>query len=350
MLRNYIPNNIIRQVFFLLIAISMVILILYHLSAFIPGFLGAFCLYVLLIHPLRWMVFKWKMNKLLSVILLMTASILVIGSPLYFLVSKLTENVGLAIENKAEIQKSIVLALSKIEDTLGVDFMSQINFSDITSFIIKMIQQLINTSINGLLQLGVAYLILYFMLMNYRKMENWLYDNIPLKTENLVILNKDLRDLVISNAVGVPVVAVLQSVVAFIGYLIFGLESAFTWFVLTIFAAMVPVLGAALIYVPASIYLIAQGQTTNGYLLLIYSSIVVGASDNIFRFWINKVIADVHPLITIFGVVLGINVFGLIGIIFGPILLSLVIWLFRIYTLEFSSKSQNNSKIKSENL
>src|SRR5690606_18411930 len=284
----------------------------------------------------------------LSVILLMVVSILVIGSPLYFLVSKLTENVGLAIENKAEIQKSIVLALGKIEDTLGVDFMSQINFSDITSFGIKMIQQIINTSVNGLLQLGVAYLILYFMLMNYRKMENWLYDNIPLKTENLVILNKDLRDLVISNAVGVPVVAILQSIVAFIGYLIFGLESAFTWFVLTIFAAMVPVLGAALTYVPASIYLIAPGETTNGYLLLIYSSILVGASDNIFRFWINKVIADVHPLITIFGVVLGINVFGLIGIIFGPILLSLVIWMFRIYTLEFSRKSKNDSKIKSE--
>jgi predicted PurR-regulated permease PerM len=290
------------------------------------------------------------MNKLLSVILLMLGSILIIGSPLYFLISKLTDNVGLAIENKEEIQQSIKLALSKIQETMGIDFMSHINFSDITSFGIKIIQQILNTSINGLLQLGVAYLILYFMLMNYRKMENWLYDNIPLKTENLVILNKDLRDLVISNAVGVPVVAVLQAIIAYIGYLIFGLEGAFTWFILTIFAAMVPVLGAALIYVPASIYLIAQGETTNGYMLLIYSGIVVGASDNIFRFWVNKVIADVHPLITIFGVILGINVFGFIGIIFGPILLSLVIWMFRIYTLEFSSKSAGESKISKEDL
>jgi predicted PurR-regulated permease PerM len=350
MLKNYIPNNILRQIFFLIIAILMVVLVLYNLSAFIPGFLGAFCLYVLLIHPLRWMIFKWKMNKLLSVILLMLGSILIIGSPLYFLISKLTDNVGLAIENKEEIQQSIKLALSKIQETMGIDFMSHINFSDITSFGIKIIQQILNTSINGLLQLGVAYLILYFMLMNYRKMENWLYDNIPLKTENLVILNKDLRDLVISNAVGVPVVAVLQAIIAYIGYLIFGLEGAFTWFILTIFAAMVPVLGAALIYVPASIYLIAQGETTNGYMLLIYSGIVVGASDNIFRFWVNKVIADVHPLITIFGVILGINVFGFIGIIFGPILLSLVIWMFRIYTLEFSSKSAGESKISKEDL
>jgi len=350
MFRKYIPNSILRQVLFLIIAVLMLTLVLFHLSAFIPGFLGAFCLYVLLIHPLRWMIFKWKMNKLLSVILLMLGSILIIGSPLYLLISMLTEKVSMAIANKEGIQQDIQIALGKVESSLGVNVMEEINFSDITSVGIKIIQEVLNTSVNGLLQLGVAYLILYFMLMNYRKMENWFYDNIPLKTENLVILNKDLRDLVISNAVGVPVVAVLQAIVAYIGYLIFGLEGAFTWFILTIFAAMVPVLGAALVYIPACIYLLANGETTSGYLLLAYSLIVVGASDNIFRFWTQKVIADVHPLITIFGVILGINVFGFIGIIFGPILLSLVVWMFRIYKLEFSNQPQEKSSMYKEKL
>src|SRR5690606_14355246 len=120
---------------------------------------------------------------------------------------------SMAIANKEEIQQDIQIALGKVESSLGVNVMEEINFSDITSVGLKIIQEVLNTSVNGLLQLGVAYLILYFMLMNYRKMENWFYDNSPLKTENLVILNKDLRDLVISNAVGVPVVAVLQAIV-----------------------------------------------------------------------------------------------------------------------------------------
>ena len=348
MFQKYIPNSILRQVLFLLIALLMVILVLYHLSAFIPGLLGAFCLYVLLIHPLRWMIYKWRMKRLLAVILLMIGSVVVIATPLYLLISMLTDKVSVAIENKEQIQQDVQTAVEQVHTSLGVNVLEEINFSDITSVGIKIIQEVLNTSVNGLVQLGVAFLILYFMLMNYRKMENWFYDNIPLKTENLVILNKDLRDLVISNAVGVPVVAVLQAIVAYIGYLIFGLEGAFSWFILTIFAAMVPVVGAALVYVPAGIYMLAQGDTTNAYLMLAYSFIVVGLADNLFRLWTQKMMADVHPLITIFGVILGINVFGFIGIIFGPILLSLVFWMFRIYKLEFSNERKPNSDTAKE--
>lgn len=348
MMRKYIPNSILRQLIFLILSLALLFTVIYHLSSFIPGFLGAFCLYVLLIHPLRWMMYKWKMKRIWSVILLMLGSILVIVTPIYFLIDMLTNRVSDALANKDKIQAQIELGLQKVHEEFGVDVLKEINLGDVSAVIVKVVQEILNTSINGLLQLGIAYLIVYFMLMNYRKMENWFYDNIPLKTENLVILNKDLRDLVISNAVGVPVVAVLQAVVAYIGYLIFGLDQAFSWFILTIFGAMVPVVGAAIIYIPAVIYLLASGETTNAYLLLAYSLIVVGASDNIFRFWTQKVMADVHPLITIFGVIVGVNIFGFIGIIFGPIVLSLVIWSFRIYKLEFSGNTQKDELAKEQ--
>lgn len=350
MQRKYIPNSILRQILFLMIGLAMFILIFTNLLLFIPGFLGAFCLYVLLIHPLRWMIYKWKMNKVLSVLLLMLGSILIIVTPLYFLIDMLSTRVSEAITSKDKIQGKIELGLKEIENEFGINILQEINLGDVTSVVVKIIQQILNTSINGIIQLGFAYLILYFMLMNYRKMENWFYQNIPLKTENLVILNKDLRDLVISNAVGVPLVAFLQSIVAYIGYLMFGLEGAFGWFILTIFGAMLPVIGAAIIYIPASLYLLATGETTNAYLLFAYSMIVVGLADNVFRFWTQKVMADVHPLITIFGVIIGVNIFGFIGIIFGPILLSLFFWLFRIYKLEFSNHQPDKSPLSNEKL
>ncbi|MFV0303991.1 MAG: AI-2E family transporter [Moheibacter sp.] len=340
--QKYISNNILRQVFFILIALSMLLVVIYNLSAFIPGLLGAFCLYVLMIHPLRWLMFRCKINKLLSVLLLMLASLLVIVTPLIFLVNMLTERFSQAIDNSEQIQAQIGKAIQVIHAETGIDILHEINISDVTSVTIKVIQSILNASVDGLLQIGVAYLLLYFMLMNYRKMENWFYNNIPLKSENLVILNKDLRDLVISNAVGVPLVAILQAIVAYIGYLIFGLDGAFSWFVLTAFGAMLPIVGAASVYVPACIYMIANGEANSAYFLLAYCFLVVGLSDNLFRLWTQKAMADVHPLITIFGVILGLNVFGFIGIIFGPILLSLTFWLFRIYKLEFT-----DGKIKS---
>lgn len=269
----------------------------------------------------------------------MVISFAVVVTPLIFLINMLTDKVGDAIQNKTEIQEKIELGLRKINQEFGIDLLKEINLSDLTSFIMKAIQEILNTSVNGVIQIGVAYLILYFMLMNYQKMENWFYKNIPLRTENLETLNKDLRDLVVSNAVGVPLVAFLQAVIAYVGYLIFGLDGAFNWFILTFFAAMLPVVGAALIYIPAALYLLAAGETTNAYLLVAYGFIVVGLSDNIFRLWLQKIMADIHPLITIFGVILGVNVFGFIGIIFGPIFMSLTIWMFRIYKLEFSNRN-----------
>lgn len=334
-MNKYIPNSILRQVIFIILTALMVFLVLYHLAVFIPGVLGALCLYVLLIHPLRYMIYKWKLNKTLSVILLMLGSILVIASPLVYLINLLTTQVTSLIHNKNEIQNSVEVAFSKIQDETGIDLLHEINLSDVTSIIIKIVQEILNASVSSAMQLGVAYLFLFFMLINYRKMENWFYNNIPLKTENLVILSKDLRDLIISNAVGVPVVAFLQAVVAYIGYLIFGLDGAFTWFMLTVFGAMLPVVGAAAVYIPATIYMLANGHTTNAYFMFAYCLVIVGLSDNVFRLMTQKVMADVHPLITIFGVILGVNLFGFIGIIFGPILLSLVIWMFRIYKLEF---------------
>ena len=59
--------------------------------------------------------------------------------------------------------------------------------------------------------------------------------------------------------------------------------------------------------------------------------------DGIFRFWLQRKIGDVHPLITAFGVILGLNLFGFIGLIFGPILISMFILLIRIYLKEFSA-------------
>lgn len=341
--RKYISNSILRQIFFIIIASFLVLIVLYHLKAFLPGFLGAFCLYVLLIHPLRYLVYKKRFNRVLSIILLMTASVLVIVTPLVFLINVLTEKVGQAIDNKQEIQKNIEKGLSQVNKEFGIDLLSEINLGDVTSIAIKIVQEILNTSIDGVVQLAIAYLILYFMLMNFHKMEKWFYKHIPLKAENLKILNKDLRDLVISNAVGVPLVALIQAIFAYAGYLIFGLDDAFNWFIITIFAAMVPVVGTAAVYVPACIFMLASGQTTNAYLLFLYCLIVVGASDNIFRFWLQKIMADVHPLITIFGVIIGVKLFGFIGIIFGPIFLSLVLWLFRIYRLEFTNHQKKDS-------
>jgi predicted PurR-regulated permease PerM len=99
---------------------------------------------------------------------------------------------------------------------------------------------------------------------------------------------------------------------------------------------LLPVVGAALAYIPLSLLLFADGDMVRGLVVLGFGLAVIGSVDNIFRFWLARKLGDVHPLITVFGVIIGVNMFGFIGIIFGPILISLFIIMIRIYANEFS--------------
>jgi predicted PurR-regulated permease PerM len=103
---------------------------------------------------------------------------------------------------------------------------------------------------------------------------------------------------------------------------------------------MLPVVGAALAYVPLAIIFFANDQIWQGVAMLAFGFGIIGLVDNIFRFTLAKKIGNVHPLITVFGVIIGLKLFGFIGLIFGPILISLFILLVRIYSSEFISKQR----------
>jgi len=86
------------------------------------------------------------------------------------------------------------------------------------------------------------------------------------------------------------------------------------------------------------------GETTKAVIILLYGLIIIGTTDNVFRFWLQKKIGDVHPLITVFGVIVGVSLFGFIGLIFGPLLISLFILLMRIYYAEFIGPEKRIAK------
>ncbi|RLZ07785.1 AI-2E family transporter [Faecalibacter macacae] len=333
--KQYISNNVLLQLGFLILILIVFGLILKNAFAFIPGILGAICLYVLLFNPLNWLTQEKKINKTTSVILLIISSAICIILPLYILIHTLTNKVMILLNDTNKIEAQITKLIDLLNKQFNIDIFSENNISKLAQVTTTVLQTLLNASLDMFIQLGVAFLLAYFMLMQHKKLEQSFYEYVPLKTRNLKSMNLDLRQLVISNAVGVPLTAFLQAIIAYIGYLIFGVEEPFTWFILTIFAAMLPIVGAALIYIPLVIMLFIQGDNTHAIGLLIYCIVVVGLSDNLIRFMLQKKMADVHPLITIFGVIIGINLFGFIGIIFGPILFSVFLWLIKLYKSEF---------------
>jgi len=83
--------------------------------------------------------------------------------------------------------------------------------------------------------------------------------------------------------------------------------------------------------------LVAQGDNWQAIAMLIYGFVVVGSTDNIIRLYILDRLAAVHPLITLFGVIVGVQLFGFIGLIFGPLLISLFLLILKIYKKEYGN-------------
>lgn len=333
--KRLIPNSILIQIGFLILICFVFYLLASNLVFFLPGFLGALCLFVLLLSPYRWMTQKKKWNKTGSIVLLMLGSSLLVLAPLYLLIQTLTKKVLVVLQDKDKIQDGIESTVRSLRDNYNIDIFNENTISKATELGTEAFQAIVNTSVNSVVEIAVAYLMLYFLLKEYQQIQRWVMEYLPMKESNIQEMKVDMKRLVVSNSVGVPLTAFIQGIVAFIGYLIFGVEDAFVFFILTAFASLLPVVGAAIIYIPLVLMLLANGQQGSAIGLGLYCLLVVGTSDNLIRFLLQKKMADVHPLITIFGVVIGVNIFGFIGIIFGPILFSLFMWLIKIYYREF---------------
>ncbi|HEY9364324.1 MAG TPA: AI-2E family transporter [Chitinophagaceae bacterium] len=340
-MEKYIDQNRLRQVFFILIILSLGILLFWQMYFFIPAALGAITLYMLMRRMMFYLTDKKRWGKGWSAFVLMFGSFVVILLPIGLLIDMMSDKVAYVISNSDRIIASITKVAHEIEKKIGQDFVSDSNLRELGAYISQMVPKILGATFNTLTTIVFMYFILYFMLVRGREMENRLYEYVPLKDENVKLLRKDVHNIVVSNAIGIPVIALLQGIVGLIGYLILGVDGPWFWFVITCITAMLPVIGAAFAYIPLSLIFFANGDNWHGLAMLIYGFGVIGTVDNIFRFALQKKIGNIHPLITIFGVIVGIQLFGFIGLVFGPLLISIFLLLLKIYSNEFMVKKRD---------
>jgi predicted PurR-regulated permease PerM len=338
---HLIHQNRIRQVFFLVIIVLLGLLLFSELYTFLPALLGAVTLYIVMRKWMFYLTEKKKWRKGWTAALLMLLSMIVILLPIALLINMLSSKITFAIQHSDELVGSLKKIVTEIEQKFKIKITRDENINRLGDFIRSSIPKLLGATFNTLGTIFFMYFILYFMLVNGRKMEANIYEHIPLKDENAMMLGTEVKNMVLSNAVVIPVIAVLQGVVALIGYLIIGVNEPWFWFVVTCITAMLPVVGAALAYVPLAIIFFANGDTGKGIFMLIYGFGVIGTVDNVFRFTLARKIGNVHPLVTVFGVIIGLSVFGFIGLIFGPLLISLFLLLLKIYSSEFITKQRH---------
>ncbi len=345
MSNNVLDSNRLRQVFFIIIIFLLGILLSWQLYSFLPALLGAITLYILMHGTMLYLTEQKKWRKGWTTLLLMLVSFIVILLPVGLLINMLSSQVSYALQHSSQLVDALKKVVADAEGQLNIEILSEQNINKLGDFIATSLPGIVGATFNSITTIFFMYFILYFMLMNARYMEDTLYEYIPLKDENVSRLGKEVNSMVASNAIGIPLIAFAQGVVGLIGYLILGVKEPFFWFGVTCIAGMIPVVGAALAYIPLAILFFANGQNWQGIAMLVFGFGIIGTIDNVLRFTLLKKLGNVHPLTTVFGVIIGLNLFGFIGLIFGPLLISLFMLLLRIYSSEFITKQRDIHKI-----
>lgn len=344
-MNNTINQNLLRQLFFIVIISLLGLLLFLELNIFLPAMLGAVTLYILMHRILFYFTDKKKWGIVWTTLLLVFLSMLVILFPIGLLINMLTAKISYAIQHSTELVEALRTLINDLETRYEIELFKEESINKLGQVLVNTIPKVLDATFNILLTIFFMYFILYFMLVNGRKMETTLYEYVPLRDENVALISKDVNNMVVSNALGIPLVAFVQGLTGLIGYLIIGVDEPLFWFVATCITSMIPIVGAAAAYIPLAIIFFANGQNWQAIAMLGYGFLIIGLVDNIFRFALQKKIGNIHPLVTVFGVIIGIKLFGFIGLIFGPLLISMFLLLLKIYSYEFMEKKRDATQI-----
>ncbi len=310
-------------------------IIFFELQEFMSGFLGAFTLYILMRKQMIYLTDKKKIKPSLASVILLLEVILLFLIPISLISIMLADKISMIDIDPQLILSKLDTLAHTLEEKTGLKVLTIENLSFIPKWGVATVQGLAQGIYSLVINSLIMIFILYFLFIKGRNLEYALWELMPFKETNKREVMHEVKIMIQANAIGIPLLAVVQGGFALVGYLVFDVREPFFYAILTSFATIIPLVGTALIWVPLGISMIMSGDLVNGIGLILFGALVVTNIDNLIRFLLQKKLADVHPLVTVFGVIIGLKLFGFWGVIFGPLILSLFILCLNIYRREY---------------
>lgn len=313
--------------------------IIYSLKEFIDAALGAVIIYVLFRPMMRWLTVnkKWKATSATLLIFLIT--FISVLAPAFLIISLLIPKLTLFFSDESFLVQLFHNTDVQLKSLLGIDLFAAENISKIQGAVTTEITDLLGQTFSIFGDIILMYFILYFMLINVNKLEAGIEKLIPMSKANLDKFGAELKSMTISNVIGSPLLSLFQGFVASLGFWIFGLPEPVFWGMMAGVFSFIPFIGSAIIWLPAAIFQLSNGYLWQGIAIIIFGIAIISTIDNVFRFVFQKKFADVHPMVTVFGIILGLQLFGIPGFIFGPLIISWLLILIKIYREEYIANS-----------
>ncbi|MFD1629615.1 AI-2E family transporter [Pseudopedobacter beijingensis] len=317
-------NNIV-----LIVILASAALILYSLKAYITAFLGAIVIYTIF-KPI-YLFMEKRIPAYIAATIVIVVSFIIMVIPFfalgYMVVSKVADWRSDSFQLKA--------LLYKLDDVVGMQ-LNQPNLTNkyldkLTVITQEMFPSFVGGAFDIFIGLVLMYFVLYFMFIKMDLFERTLIKYAPLKEYHARQFGIELKNATYSNILGQGLIAVVQGMLVSLAFYFVDINDAFFWGVISIFLSFMPVVGAPMVTIPAAIILYLNGETSSAVFIVLFTLIILINIDNVIRFIVSKRMGDIHPLVTIIGVLIGIPLFGFVGIVFGPLLLIWFVHLVEIY-------------------
>ena len=345
--KRHISRELIWEYALLILIFVLGIVLFRQIQSFISGILGAMTLYILLRKPAFRLTEKTGRSTLSASIILVCV-ILFIVIPLsllvWFIISKLQQ----VNWNTNDILAPIMQTIDAVKEKFGINLVSEKSITFMAGKVTALGQSVINGIGDFFINVAAALVVLFFLLTGGKKMEDYLSSLIPMKKVNKMETIDRINVMVKSNAIGIPLLALIQGLIAWVGYVSFGVPNAFLSAFMTGLCSMVPIVGTMVIWIPIGIYFAVIGLWGKAIGIILFGAIFISQSDNLIRFILQKKLANTHPLITISGVVIGLPLFGFMGIIFGPLLVSLFLLFIDMFRKEYLSEDEDKNENENE--
>ncbi|MFO6425333.1 AI-2E family transporter [Motilimonas sp. KMU-193] len=176
--------------------------------------------------------------------------------------------------------------------------------------------------------------VLFFTLRDHHKLTEFLRHAVPLSRSQEDTLIDEIQLVSKSALLGSFLTALCQGIVGGIGFWIVGIPGLF-WGTIMAFASLIPVVGTALVWLPAALFLLLTGEWQWATFLVVWGVLVVGSIDNFLRPVLMNNISSMNTLVIFLSLMGGIHAFGLMGLIYGPIIIATTFVLFHLYEKEF---------------
>jgi len=318
----------------LLFIAILAVAITYALYPYIEAFFAALIIYVIMKPAHDLLTKRLKINNRAASIVLIVLSIVIIIIPLYYLIILLSQQVGQVLEIVTVNMDIIYGYLQKINELVPALDLEQ-KASDLVTTIGGFVSQLVLETIqnlgNQLIGLIIMVFLLYYLFTTDDKTLKDLTSNIiPFSDSNKDKLIGEMKNIIHSTIIATFFIAAVQGgLLAFTFYLL-DIQGAILWGFVTLILSIMPVVGAPLVWGPAIIFKVIEGDLFAAGVIFI-AGMVISNIDNFLRPYIQDKVGAIHPFVSLLGIFIGIYLFGLVGIVVGPLVLSSFLLMLRMF-------------------